>query len=88
MWFKDRIEIEDKAKIHNDYQHTFNRDEVTRHVLIHILHDLKFFEENIETAEDIALINAAKRILRNLGVWEEGKEVSIIQSLLGGYNGR
>ncbi len=84
MWFKDFREEKEQQAREADYQHTFNKDEVTRHVLIDILHELKFFEENVEDAGDIALINVAKRILRNLGVWDIGKEEHIIKSLLDG----
>lgn len=82
MWFRSLLDS--PKEVIEDYRYTFARDERTRHVLIHILHDLKFFEENIDTPEDLALINAAKRLLRNLGIWREGQEEDIINSLLGG----
>jgi hypothetical protein len=50
-----------------NYRDTFCTESGKR-VLAHMLADSGFFDDNIKTIEEIAVLNYVKRILRRLGV--------------------
>jgi len=51
------------------YRRVFSTPE-GRRVLGHMLVELHFFDEIIESPEEIALSNYARRLLRNTGIWK------------------
>lgn len=65
------------------YRHTFLRDEQTRYVLADILSDLGFFRVDGTTAEDLADLNTARRILAKLGLWNRNETIDDIVAALG-----
>jgi len=50
-------------------------------VLAHMLDELCFFFDGIETQEQRVKSNYAKRLLGHLGRWREGNEIHIVEKL-------
>ena len=69
-----------KADLEQMYQSTFRSKEGFA-TLLHLLSQLAFFRET-ETEEEVILNNFAKKLLRNLGCWDQGKGAAILTNIL------
>lgn len=79
-WFRDTIQAVFKKNINDDYRYVFE-SEIGRRVLTHMLGELKFFPEAL-TEEDKALQNYARKLLRNIGIWDKDNSLNITIGLL------
>lgn len=69
-----------KSDLEQMYQATFGSKEGFA-TLLHLLSQLAFFRET-ETPEEQLLNNFAKKLLRNLGCWDQGKGAAILTNIL------
>jgi hypothetical protein len=76
----DSLSREDKQHLRLAYQRVFdpsNSDAML--VLSHMLSELKHFRE-AENDEDVALQNYSKRLMRNTGLWVQGRTRDIVRA--------
>ncbi len=63
------------------YKAVFNANETGREALANLLIDLKYFE-TCETAEDVALRNAATRLMYDMGIYPSGSGEEALKEVL------
>jgi hypothetical protein len=69
-----------------DFRYVFGTPEGKR-VLTKLLSDLCFFREDLDD-EEVVLNNYAKQLLSYMEVWEEGKELVLVEKLMEASNVR
>jgi hypothetical protein len=58
-----------------DYRQAFSTDS-GRRVLAHLLIDAGYFDSDMKTTEELAVLNYAKNIIRNMGICKTPDSVS------------
>ena len=59
-----------EQSIREEYRRTFNSG-AGRKVLAHMLAEMHFFDEILATEEERVLANYARKLLNNLGIWND-----------------
>jgi len=76
------METERKDTTVVDYRATFSTDAGKR-VLAHLLLESGYFDCDLKTEGEIAVLNFVKKIIRNLGICTEPKDVAgFVQKLM------
>lgn len=71
-------------RLRDIYRHVLGRTQNGQLLLVDILTDTGFFdEEPAATSEQIALANYGKKLLRKCGVWNKKNRMNIVRALFG-----
>lgn len=80
-WFRFYRDQQAQAELITTYRSTFGNTADAKSVLAHHLIEMCFFAET-RCEEDVVLNNAAKRLLRDMGIWNEANALSIVNALM------
>lgn len=78
-WFVADVDPKMEQQLRADFQKVFFGSPEGQRVLAKILVDLGFYRENDSAPGTMELQNAARRILRNCGVWDKGNALNIVK---------
>lgn len=80
-WFRFHRDKKAQQRIITSYRDMYGASDEAKSVLAHQLTEMCFFAET-RCEEDVALNNAAKRLLRDLGIWNPENAEKIVAALM------